>query len=134
MIALCTSAVALAWMGESDKAIERVQRALRLSPFDSLNYLSYQALAGANFHGRFEEAEAAARRAVGSNPHFSVPFAYQSAALVRLGRLAEANDAAQQLQALDPGFTIRRFAMTVGVVPAVFNSFAEAWRAAGLPD
>lgn len=135
VVALCTSAVALAWMGKSGEAIERAQRALRLSPFDSLNYLSFQALAGANFHaGRFDEAEAAARRAVESNPHFSVPYAYLSAALVRLGRLTEAKLAAQQLQARDPGFTIRRFATTVGVVSAVFDSFAEAWRVAGLPN
>lgn len=135
VVALCTSAVALAWMGKSDEAIERAQRALRLSPFDSLNYLSFQALAGANFHaGRFNEAEAAARRAVESNPYFSVPYAYLSAALVRLGRLSEARHAAKHLKALDPGFTVRRFATTVGVVPAVFDSFAEAWRAAGLPD
>jgi len=135
VVALCTSAVALAWMGKSDEAIGRAQRALRLSPFDSLNYLSFQALAGASFHaGRFDEAEAAARRAVESNPHFSVPYAYLSAALVRLGRLAEAKHAAQQLRARDPAFTIRRFAVTVGVVPAVFNPFTEAWRAAGLRD
>ncbi|MDC8451219.1 MAG: hypothetical protein LV473_23145, partial [Nitrospira sp.] len=75
-----------------------------------------------------------ARRAVESNPHFSVPYAYLSAALVRLGRLTEAKRAAQQLQIRDPGFTIRRFAATVGRVSAVFDSFAEAWRAAGLPD
>jgi tetratricopeptide (TPR) repeat protein len=135
VVALCTSAVALAWMGKSDEATERAQRALRLSPFDSLNYLSYQALAGANFHaGRFDESEAAARRAVGSNPHFSVPYAYLSAALARLGRVDGAKHAAQQLLSLDPGFTVRRFAATVGVVPAVFNAFAEAWRTAGLPD
>jgi hypothetical protein len=37
-------------MGKSEEAIDRARRALRLSPFDSLNYLSYQALSGANFH------------------------------------------------------------------------------------
>jgi TolB-like protein len=135
VVALCTSAVALAWMGKSEEAIDRARRALRFSPFDSLNYLSYQAMAGANFHlRRFEDAESAARRAVESNPGFSLPYAYLSAALVRLGRLAEARRAAQQVKALQPGFTVRRFAATVGVVPAVFDSFAEAWRAAGLPD
>jgi hypothetical protein len=49
---------------------------------------------------------------------------------VRLERLA---DAAQQLQVIDPGFTVRRFATTVGVVPVV-SRVAEAWRAADLPD
>ena len=135
VVALCTSAVALAWMGKTEVAIERAQRALRLSPFDSLNYLSYQALAGANFHAkRFEEALAAARRAVESNPSFSVPYAYLAAALVRLGKGEEAKLAAQRVLALDPTFTIRRFSITVGIIPSVFAAFADAWRESGLPD
>ena len=135
VVALCTSAVALAWTGKSELAIERAQRALKLSPFDSLNYLSYQGLAGANFHlQRYAEAHLAAQRAVEQNPGFSVPYAYLTATLVRLGRLPEARDAAQSVLKLDPSFTIRRFSVIVGVNPAVFDPFAEAWRAAGLPE
>lgn len=85
LVALCTSAVALAWSGKSDLAIERAQRALKLSPFDSLNHLSYHGLAGAYFHlRRYEEANLAARQAVELNPNFSVPYAYLTASLVRL--------------------------------------------------
>jgi TolB-like protein len=135
VVALCTSAVALAWTGMSGLAVERAQRALKLSPFDSLNYLSYQAIAGAKFHlEHYAEAHFAAKRAVELNPGFSVPHAYLAAALIRLGRLAEARTAAQAVMALDPGFTIRRFSVSVGVNPAVFDGFADAWRAAGLPD
>lgn len=135
VIALCMSAVALAWSGKTEIAIERAQRAIKLSPFDSLNYLSYQALAGANFHAkRYDEACASARRAVESNPSFSVPYAYLTAALVRSGRVEEAKRAAQQLLTLDPGFTVRRFFVTVGVAPEVFSAFADAWREAGLPE
>jgi TolB-like protein/Tfp pilus assembly protein PilF len=134
-VALCTSAVALAWTGWSELAIERAQRALKLSPFDSLTYLSYQGLAGANFHlGRYDEACAAARRAAEFNPGFSVPYAYLAAALVGLGRMAEARAAAQSVLKLDPNFTIRRFSVTVGVNPEVFSGFASAWREAGLPE
>jgi hypothetical protein len=32
------------------------------------------------------------------------------------------------------GFTIRQFSVMVGLVPAVYAAFAEAWRAAGLPE
>ena len=133
--ALCTSAVALAWSGHAELAIERGQRALKLSPFDALNHLSYQGIAGASFQlQRYAEACDAARRAIELNPVFSVPYAYLTAALVGLGRMEEARAAAQSLLRLDPHFSIRRFSVTVGVNPTVFSAFSEAWRKAGLPD
>jgi adenylate cyclase len=74
IFALCCSALVLSFMGETQRAIERAQRALRLSPFDSLNYLSYNALAVSFFcSGRLEEACDAARRSVQLNPRFYVP-------------------------------------------------------------
>jgi TolB-like protein/Tfp pilus assembly protein PilF len=134
-VALSTSAVALAWSGKSELAIERAQHALRVSPFDSQNHLSYQALAGANFHlKRYAEACEAARRAVELNPSFSVPYAYLTAALICSGRDQEARTAAQSVLKLDPSFTIRRFSATVEVKPEVFLAFANAWREAGLPE
>jgi TolB-like protein len=134
-VALCTSGVALAWTGKSELALERAQHALRLSPFDTLNHLSYQALAGANFQlKRYAEACEAARRAVELNPGFSMPYAYLAAALVGLGRREEARAAARSMLKLDPSFSIRRFFVSVGVNPPVFSTFADAWRQAGLPD
>jgi tetratricopeptide (TPR) repeat protein len=134
-VALCTSAVALAWTGKSELAIERAQHALKLSPFDSLNQLSYQALAGANFHlKRYAEACEAARRAVELNPSFSVPYAYLTAGLICSGRNQEARTAAQSVLKLDPSFSIGRFSVIVGVNTEVFLAFAKAWREAGLPE
>ena len=135
IFALGCSAVTLAWMGKTELAIERAQRALRLSPFDPLNVRPYDALAIAYFHTkRFDEAEDAARSAIEYNPGFSVPHALLAAALTRLGRGEEAKVAALRVLALQPTFTIRSFSVTVGLVPSVFTPFAEAWRAAGLPD
>jgi hypothetical protein len=68
------------------------------------------------------------------NPTFSVPYAYLAAALIGAGRVEEAKAAAQSVLRLDPSFTIGRYAVVVGVNPDVFSKFAEAWRAAGLPD
>jgi TolB-like protein/Tfp pilus assembly protein PilF len=132
--ALGCSAVALAWMGQPEVAVERAQRALRLSPFDSLNYMSYDALSVAHFQkSQYQAACDAALRAIESNPGFSVPLLLAAAALFRLGRNAEATAAAQRALSLNPGFTIDGYRITVGHVPEVFNPFASAWAEAGLP-
>lgn len=135
IFALGCSSVTLAWMGKTELAIERAQRALRLSPFDPLNVRPHCGLAIAFFHTkRYDEAAVAARCASEFNPGFSVPHAFLAAALARLGRVDEAKVAGQRVLALQPTFTIRGFSTTVALSPAVFNPFAEAWREAGLPE
>jgi adenylate cyclase len=130
---LCFSAVTLSWMGMTELAIERAQRALRLNPFDSLNHLSYNALAISYFQTRrFEEARDVARCSVQLNPRFSVPHALLAAALVRLGRDDDAKAEAQWVLTLDPTFTVRRFSVTAGLEPTVYAAFAQARQAAGL--
>jgi TolB-like protein len=135
IFALGCSSVTLGWMGKTEIAIERANRALRLSPFDPLNVRPYCGLAIAHFHAKhYEEAADAARRAIEFNPGFSVPHALLAAALIRLGRVDDAKTAAQQVIALQPGFTVRGFGKTVGFNLAVFAAFAEAWVTAGLPE
>jgi TolB-like protein len=129
------SALALAWMGQTELAIERAQRALRLSPFDPLNYLSYNALAIAYFHvGQFERSQDAAIASIKSNPDFGMSHAFLAAALIGLGRADKAAIEARRATELDPNFSIRRFAAAVGFEPAVFTPFAQAWRKAGIPE
>lgn len=133
-VALCSSALALSWLGDAGNAIERAERALRVSPHDPLNYLACNALAIAYLQAcRYEEAREAARRSVQLNPHFSVSRAFLVAALMGLGQELEARDEARRLLTLDPGFSVRRFAVTVDIRPAVFTPLAEAWSTAGLP-
>ncbi len=132
--ALCSSALALSWMGTVDVAVDRASRALRLSPFDPLNYLSYNALAISYLHmNRFKEAYEVATRSVQLNPRFSVSRAFLTAALSQLGKTTEAQSEARQLLAIDPGFSVKRFSVTVDIEPTVFAPIAEAWRNAGLP-
>jgi len=135
VIALSTSAVALAWSGRTEVAMERAGRALRLSPFDSLRYLAHQARSGAHFQRReYPQAQVEARRALDSNPGFSVPYAYLCAAQARMGKLDDARQTVQRMLAIDPGFCIARFRVTVGVDRSVFEDFAQAWRDAGVPE
>ena len=63
----------MGWSGEAERALEWGERALRLSPFDRVNYSAYQALAlGFFMNRRYEEAANAARRAAQGNPGFSI--------------------------------------------------------------
>ena len=133
VVALGNSAFAYSWMGKTQLAIERARMALRLSPFDTL--LPYLALAVAEYSGeRYREALDAARRAVESNPQFSVPRILLTVALVRLDRLDQARAEAKQLLVRDPGFTMQAWAATVGKNPEVFDRFADAWKKLGMLD
>ena len=132
--ALCSSALTLSWMGTSDVAIERANRALRLSPFDPLNFVSYNALAISYLQlNEFGQAYEVATRSVQTNPRFSVSRAFLTAALIKLGRKDEAEREAQQVLELDPTFSVKRFSVTVDIEPSVFAPIAEAWERAGLP-
>jgi TolB-like protein len=133
--ALCCSALILALLGKREDAVERGERALRLSPFDSLNYLAHNALAIAYLtEGEHEAAYEAARQSVQINPRFSVCRLFLVAALAKLGRIEEAKRQAETVLALDPNFSIGRFQTVVGFEPAVFNILADAWKAVGLPE
>ena len=113
--ALSCSALVFAWMGKIDLAIERAQLALRLSPFDPMNFMAQNALAIAHFHAkRYEAAAEAARRAVDVNPDFSASHAHFAAALVRLGRLGEAQAEARRVLECNPNFSTSGFSVVVG--------------------
>ena len=133
--ALSSSALVLSWLGDAVTALERSERALRLSPFDRLNYLSLNARAISYFHLRqFDRAHDAAIRSVELNPRFSVSRAFLAAVLAELGRDADAKAEAGRVLALDPTFSVNRFLVTVGIEDRVFRPLVSAWRSAGLPQ
>ena len=52
LIALCTSAVALAWTGKCELAVERARRALQISPFRPAELLIVPGPSGGPFHSK----------------------------------------------------------------------------------
>ncbi|HEY1745505.1 MAG TPA: winged helix-turn-helix domain-containing tetratricopeptide repeat protein [Xanthobacteraceae bacterium] len=135
VFALSMSAMTLAWMGRAETAIERAERAIRLSPFDPYNFRSRHALAIVCFHRRqYAGAVDAARDAIRHNPQFGIARAVLAAALLRSGRAEEAKAAGRDLLKCEPNFTIGGRSRTAGFQPAVFAPFAEAWREIGLPE
>jgi len=126
---LCWNAAILAWTGKTELAIERAQLALRLGPFDSLRWRANHALAIAYFHSqKYADAAEAARNAIDGNPVYSIPRAFLTAALVRLGRMEEAKAMAKTVLECDPSFTIRGTSLYSELEPAVFRPMADAWR------
>jgi adenylate cyclase len=133
-IACIFGAVAMGWAGEAERALRWGEKALRLSPFDRMNYSAHQALALAHFmNRRYEEAENAARRAVQGNPGFSIMHMLLAASLAVQGRIAEANATAARVLALQPNFTIEKHCAGFAVPAALAVPLTEACRAAGLP-
>jgi len=132
--ALFCGSLALAYAGEAERGIDWAERALRISPFDRMNHLSYHALAIAHFlRGRYDEAAHAARRAVQSIPSSSGSHGVLAAALAKLGRIEEAKAVALQVLALDPSFGAARFCAAAGLPTALAEPMTDAWTTAGLP-
>ena len=136
VLALSYGAAVLGTVGKTDLAIERAEKALRVSPFDPFISVAHAALSFAYFtKDRFPDAVDAARRAIESNPRFSFLHAELAAALAGQGRLDEAKTAARQLLAIQPNFTLRLMAeQFLGRDPAFIAPFLAALRAAGLPE
>ena len=118
-----------------ERAIAHAQKALRLSPFDPLNYHAYAALAVSYLlTDQYEQAVTYSTMAVQANPSFSVLHAYLVASQVSLGRLDAARAAAGRLKEIAPGFTISGFAGMGAFGQSSMERLADAWRQVGLPE
>jgi adenylate cyclase len=125
----------LAWAGEAERAIEWGERGLRLSPLDPWRWLAFYSSALGHFHrGHYEEAAAAARKAVQYSPAFSQAYMVLVATASKIGRLEEAKLAAARVLELQPAFRYSRLFAGMDCEPALVTALSEALRAAGLPE
>lgn len=81
---------------------------------------------------RFDEAVAAAKKALRQNPSDLVAYRYLAAAFAHLGREGEAREAAASVLAVDPAFTISAFIARGGQTNA--KLLIEGLRKAGVPE
>ena len=134
-LALGLGATILAHDGQTARAIEYGERALRLSPHDPTAYLQLAALGIAHLaEGRFEEAAAACNKACQSNPRFSFPVVLQTAALSRLGRTNEAKAMACRVLELEPRFSVAEFVRAHTGRAEIWNPIGDALRHVALPE
>ena len=100
-----------AWDERNDEAMADFGRATRLSPFDTLTFLSAVGMAYTKMiAGRYDEASSWARQGMQRNPEWAGPFRLHAAASAHLGRMEEAQAAAARVLELEPEFTLSTFA------------------------
>ena len=134
-LAYIQGSVILAFNGEAERAIEWGERGLRLSPFDPWRSSAFISLALGHFHCRqYKEAAVAGRKAVQSQPGFSICHLVLAASLAKLGQLDEAKTAAARVLELQPAFRYSRHLANVDCAPALAASLTEALRDTGLPE
>jgi TolB-like protein/Flp pilus assembly protein TadD len=127
--------VVFGWGGDAERAIDWGERALRLSPVDHWNWFSCHGMALGHFaREHYQEAAAAARKAIQFNPGFSMSHMLLAAALVKTGRIDEAKSAAARVLTLQPAYRFGGHFAGVDCEPALAETLGDALRTAGIPE
>jgi len=127
--------VVMALAGDANRAIKWGEQALRLSPFDPINYAPWVSICFGNFqNGDYEAAAQAAQKIFQANPYWSTTHVLLAATHAKLGRLDAARTSAQRLLELQPDFSIGGFCSGFDIHAAAAAPLSEALNAAGLPD
>jgi predicted Zn-dependent protease len=125
------------WLGEPEAAIERLARAMRLSPHDP-QLFSIQAGTGAGhfFAGRYTQALAWAEMSAREQPESIHSTSVIAASAAMLGSVAAAGLAMARLRRLLPELRISNLRERLYPIrqPQDFDRWAEGLRRAGLPE
>jgi tetratricopeptide (TPR) repeat protein len=129
-------ALAKAFGGEPEAAIERAERAMRLSPQDPQMFGMRIATAHAHFFaGRYQDAFSWAESAVREQPNFFIGLCVAAAGGALAGRQMEAEKAMTRLRELNPGLRMSNLKDLLPIRrPEDFALWAEGMRKAGLPE
>jgi adenylate cyclase len=134
--AYCESGWVRVFRGENEIALDHFSRALRLSPYDPMEWFFHAGMARAYVQARrYEEAVAASRRSIRSNAGWAANYRTLAAALAHLGRMSEAHEAIARVLEIDPACTIAMTTKFLGVTdPVIVGPFIDGLRKAGLPE
>src|SRR6185312_11435106 len=129
----------LAWIDcYSDRpkeAIEKFERAIRLSPLDPMNFNNYIGIGSAHeVEGDYAQAISFYQRGLAERPHAHWLYRHLAGTLAAVGRMDEAREAYAQMQRYFPGLTATKFRRAMVFSPAVLDRMVENLRMLGLPD
>jgi TolB-like protein/Tfp pilus assembly protein PilF len=124
------------FLGETDLAIEHIQRAMRLSPLDPLMFVMYHVTALAHFvAGRYSEAALWAGKALREQPNFLATIRLSAVGHALSGHLDQARNAVVRARELDPAMRVANLSDRVGPFRSEdFSKYREALQTAGLPE
>ena len=121
---------------QPEAAIEAIERARRLSPFDPYAFFYAGSTAAAHLAARqFEQAIEWADRALHDQPRHVPAMRVKVIAFAHLGRLDEARAELARVLAIDPKLTIPGFREYAHfAAPEVLELYVTGFRLAGLPE
>lgn len=131
------SSATLSYVGRCAEAIERAERAIRLSPFDQSRYLYYHRAALAHFAcGDHAAALRWSRMCRAENPGYTANLRILAASLAALDADEEAREVADALLRLEPGFTVGSFGARRQPFQGTATTarYLDNLRRSGLPD
>ncbi len=126
---------ALTYAGEPARAIEVLEAAIRLDPFQPLNHSSVF-MGQANYMlKRYDDAARLFRECASRQPNSQWPHLWLAGTYAQLGQLDEARTEAAEVLRINPGFTIERYKrLAVHKNPKDVEHRLDGLRKAGLPE
>jgi len=117
------------------EAIEKFERALRLSPLDPMNFNIWVGIGSAHeVQGDLEQAITFYQRALSARPHADWLYRHLASALAGVGRMDEARAAYAQMLRAYPDMTATKFREAMVFSPDVRDRMVENLKRLGLPD
>jgi tetratricopeptide (TPR) repeat protein len=122
--------------GNTEKALELVQRAERLNPRDPREWFIATAMALAYYvRGQFDDATSWARKAAVNNPRSAMTLRFLAASLAKAGQQEQAREVVKELLKIERDLTISKWKTRhVHRDPAITNKLVDGLRLAGLPE
>jgi len=117
-----------------DQAIEKFERALRLSPLDPANFNNHVGIASAHeVAERYDEAAGMYRRALEEQPHALWIYRNLASSLAGAGRMAEAREAFAQVMRAYPELTAAKFRHAMVFSSTTLDRIVANLQKLGLP-
>jgi TolB-like protein len=129
------SAYTYAWVGEGSRAVQHINRAMALSPYDAL-ICAYSGGASLAYlaDGQYARATEFAMRCIRENRGYTAAYKALILALMLSGREAEARGPVNQLRLLEPGFTVQQFRRRSPACTGMLGErYCDAFARAGIP-
>jgi adenylate cyclase len=123
-------------MGFPQQAVDALHCSMRLSPRDPMYFRAQGAVAYAHFLLKdFDKAIAAGRRAIGSNPNYTLPYRAVASALAHARRVDEARRLITHLTVLIPDLSLSTLPeLVVYKQSGGLDLILEGLRMAGVPE